>query len=615
MREIKENLELAQELKNKSLILDIETWSDYDIKSNFDMYVNTAKVRFVGMYSYITNKFYNIRVTDDSRDIIKRFIERHDTIITFNGDGFDIPILKNNYMYPNKNLISLDMNIILGNNKQRGHKLRGMLMGYKFKDNSLRTIAKTMNLDVQKGDIDYKIFQKQSYTPHELDEIFKYLKADVEVTKQMFEKTYDFWLPFVNMISKDNIKKWSFLNVSIASLVYKTICNLAYLPEEYGEHGEKQDIGGRVIEPKVEEARNLWYFDITSLYPHLYVMFNLSGEVYIGGFSGNDMFKVNGCYNNTEQSRVTKVIYDILKERIRLKKEDPDNPMVYALKIVINTIYGCSRSPVFKSLYTPNAGVDCCLLGQQVHRFMEEELKNKGYDVVAGDTDGLMCVNSKVTKEEAKKHLEDIKNKILDNVPFKAETFNIDIETGDKIEYMMWVKNYKTNKYNKKNYIYIYKKNGERKVKIMGLPIKKSNATKLGMLIYKKYLEQEILNKSSGKFEKDYLIQLIKQEVEKDISLMAIEYKCNEYNSYSPAGKCGLNAQISLKYLSGKSGRIKLIKNKRVGQVGNKFKYCTIKEAQENNLTYKDLDLTKIFNELEPFTRGELEVVKTKTYF
>ena len=340
MKEIKEHLELAQELKSKALVLDIETWSEYDIKSNFDMYIQTARVRFVGMYSYITNKFYNVRVTDDSRDKILRFIEQHDTIITFNGDGFDIPILKNNNMYPDKYLISLDMQVILGNNKRHGHKLRGMLMGYKFKDNSLRTIAKTMNLDVQKGDIDYTIFRKQSYTSQELEEINKYLQADVEVTKQMFEKAYEFWIPFVNLISIDDVKKWSFLTVSIASLVYKSLCNLAELPELYDDAGERQDIGGRVIEPKVDEARDVWYLDVTSLYPHMYIMFNLFDEINNGGFNGNEMFKVNGCYNNKEQSRVTKVIYDILKERIRLKKEDPDNPMVYALKIIINTSYG-----------------------------------------------------------------------------------------------------------------------------------------------------------------------------------------------------------------------------------------------------------------------------------
>jgi hypothetical protein len=106
-----------------------------------------------------------------------------------------------------------------------------------------------------------------------------------------------------------------------------------------------------------------------------------------------------------------------------------------------------------------------------------------------------------------------------------------------------------------------------------------------------------------GKFEKSWIVSLINKELKNNISLMAQEYRCQPFESYSNKGKHSIWAQISKAYLNGRGGYIKLIKNAKIGRIGEDDKYCSIEEAEKANLQEHDLDLTKVMNELAPFTK------------
>ncbi len=204
----------------------------------------------------------------------------------------------------------------------------------------------------------------------------------------------------------------------------------------------------------------------------------------------------------------------------------------------------------------------------------------------------------------------------MDNVPFPSHTFELESETGPlPVDYFMFVPDLKTGKFKKKNYAYIYGPENNKKVKIMGLPIKKSNATELGMRIFKDQIEPRMLKEKSGKFESQWIADHLKEVLKDDMELMAVEYKCSPFDTYAVGGRNGINAQTSLKYLDGKGGQIKLLKNNKIGKVGKAFKYCTLEEAREAGLTYKDLDLKKVFNELQPFSKTKVEFVRTRSFF
>jgi len=592
--------------KKDILILDIETYSEADINQEFDKYVETAKVKWIGFYSYNSEKYHEIEVLGNENLVIE-FIRAHKFIITFNGDDFDIPILKNNNLWPEGYKISGDLKKILSSNILWGKK-RGELMGYKYKKDKLKIMSKVMGTPVEKGDIDYMIFKKDIYSDDEKTEIKKYLRIDIELTKFLFDKVYNFWLPFSNFISEKNRDKYCWITSSIASVVYKTACNIMNWPETYGEKGEKTKGGGRTIEPRVEEAWDVWYLDVTSLYPHIYAMFSLLCEVNAEtekAWHGNQFFKVEGYYDISKPHKLALDMMQKLKTRLKLKKEDPTNGLIYAYKIYLNTFYGTNRSKVFENLYTPNSGKDCCYLGRQINRIMETMMDNMGYTTIAGDTDSVFVQyrDGIKTYDEVKESLKMIVAFINTNVPFPQETFNIDIEK--KIDYIMYVKE-EGKKAKKKNYAYVYsKKDGSKHLIVMGLPIIKTNSTKLGPLILEKHIKPRMIKELRGKFEKSWMEKLIKEELEKDLGLMLIEYKSSAYTSYKFLGRSCLTAQISKHYLNEKSGIISLIKNKRIGRVGGAFKYCTLEESKD--LDISDLDLKKVYNELSPFVNGGLE--------
>lgn len=466
--ELKKQLD---EVKKSVLVYDIETSSSYpdtgepiNIATDFEDYVKFAKVKWFGMYSYKYDEYVNTEVYG-SEDTIKSYIAKHDFICGFNSEAFDTPIMFNNDLFPEGYKKQIDVQQILGNDKYKGHKDRGSLMGFKFKKNSLKVIAETMKLETQKGDIDYNIFFQDTYTDEQREEIIKYLEADVKATKQMFDKLWDYWMPFTEFLTDEDVLNLSWIKSSIASLTYKAACKVIGVEPTYGEKSDitKEEMGGRVIEPKYEEARNVWYVDFTSLYPHIFAMFNLFAEVDFSygcddghGHScseddfwhGNDLFTVKGYYDITKQHPLSEDIKSKLKLRKEIKANDPGNPQEHAIKIFLNSLYGAARSPIFEQIHTENCGWDCCWLGQQINELAEDMMTDFGFETIAGDTDSIFVVLKKDiphpitekgmgTEEDYVRFcLKEIVKKILDNVPFPADTFDIDIENF--LHYVMW---------------------------------------------------------------------------------------------------------------------------------------------------------------------------------
>jgi len=663
---IKMNPEL-QAIKNSALVFDIETSSHYSngkevsIRTDFENYVELAKVKWFGAYSYKHQKGYSLNAITE-RDKIEELIAEHDVLVGFNNEDFDYPIIcNNNLVDEHKKHTHVDCMVILGTaNRQTKsgypYKNRGIQMGYKFKSNSLKCIAETMEVETQKGDIDYSIFHKNEWTESETEDIKKYLKADVLATKQIFDKMWDFWLPFTGFVDDKYIYDLSWLRNSIASLTYKSACKVLDVEPSYADKVSSfEEMGGRVIEPKYEEATKVWYIDFASLYPHIFSCFNLFSEVdraqYPDAWTGGTLFETRGAYDISDWNPLSKAVAERLKERMRLKKEDKDNPMVYALKIFLNALYGVVRSSIFEKVHTTNAGWDCCWIGQQIQEFTEDMMKQFGFETIAGDTDSIFVM----TKDESKNNeayvrqcINEVVDILKDNMPFPVDTFKIDIE--NYIDYILFpfsdepvvdtkvrallkdgltedyyakeedkkivIVNQKTGKVvkrgrswvkerrgKKKNYLYVYESDGIYKTQITGLPIKKDNSAPLAMKIFREVLEPRILESKSAKFDRAYIESVIAEYLEDKavLELLAVEYKVNAVESYKKESQ--IQAQISAGYFNGQRGIIKLIKNSKIGNAGKGMKYCTIDEAKEANLTIDDIDLEKVRNELEVFIK------------
>lgn len=642
-----------ENIKKRVLVLDIETAALdrygrlIDIKTHFDDYVKAAECKWIGIYSYRSGRYHLMQVAGNEHRI-KALLQSHDFIVGHNIEDFDFPIVDNNKLIPPDEMMEqqgydtpkrftlIDTQIIMGQSvyltrSGQKYKNRGVLMGYKFKKNSLAHMAEVMGLNALKGDIDYHIFIKDSWTDEEKEEIRKYLKADVQMTKEIFDKLWEYWLPFTEFLDDKNIRNLSWIRSSIASLTYKAACNSLGVVETYGDvMSEKEEVGGRVIEPRVQEARNMYYCDVNSLYPHNYAQFNLFNEVEEKDITpdmkiwhGDELFKVEGYYDISEQHKMAEVVGERLKQRMYLKKHDPTNPKVYALKIFLNSLYGAQRSAIFENIYTPNGGGDCCRIGQTIHRYMEQRLDDMGFDVIMGDTDGVGAV-PRYEKHDNDAYVEQclktISDEIKSHAPFPLETFGIGIDF--KAEYIMFpfslqpiqddegnnIKKgnrlVKKLKGKKKNYLYI---RDDGKIKIMGMPIIKDNATQLGPMIFEKILTPLILSRRRAKFTTEEMDHIVDTVMKKPgaIDMVAQEYKVKKAESYKNPNQ--IQAQISKEYFNGDSGVINLIKNKKVGRVGKGKKYATIEEIHDARLKLEDIDLEKLRNELEPFIEVDID--------
>jgi len=642
-------------IKNSCLVYDIECSSHYpdgreiNIASDFDNYIKFAKVKWIGFYSFKDNKEYFFVANNNNAQEIMKFFTEYNTLIGFNSESFDFPILINNgYVDIEKKYLHIDLMQIMGtstfkNRSGYAFKNRGALMDFKFKNNSLRCMAETMELEYLKGDIDYKLFHKTTWTIEEEKEIIAYLRNDIMATKCIFEQLWSYWLPFAELLDVKDIYNLSWIRSSIASLTYKAACKVLNTEPTYGEglENEAEQMGGNVYLPTYEELKGVWYVDVGSLYPHMFAMANLPAEIknvitHDGKhiWHGNDIFKVKGYYNISKWHPLSEYIASKLKERIALKESDKNNPMVYTLKIFLNGLYGIFRSPIFEKIHTPNCGWDCCWLGQQVQALIKEMLEQFGFEVVMGDTDSCFFIakeGTENTKEYVRDCLNQIAEVIKDNFPFPIDTFKIGIE--HYLDYLMVPfeeqpivgedgKNLKNGnrlilerKGKKKNYVMVYKDKDEVVVDLVGLPIKKDNATALGMRIYEEVLKPEIIKNMRAKFPASYIQKVLNDYLKKPeiMELISQEYKVKSAQSYK---NNAIQKQISTSYFGGQEGVIKLIKNNKVGKVGKGTFYCTIQEAIDAKLTADELDLEKVNQELSPFVEyqePEIEVKNVET--
>ena len=285
------------------------------------------------------------------------------------------------------------------------------------------------------------------------------------------------------------------------------------------------------------------------------------------------------------------------------------------------------RSPIFEKVHTPNCGWDCCYLGQQCQALIKEMLEQFGFEVVMGDTDSCFFIakegtdNSRAYVQECLTQIADI---IKDNFPFPVDTFKIGIE--HYLDYLMVPFEEQTitledgsnkkeggrlvyeRKGKKKNYLMIYKDKEETIVKLVGLPIKKDNATALGIKIFDEVLKPEIIKNTRAKFPKSFIESKVNEYLQRPeaMELISQEYKVNAASSYKT--NC-IQAQISKGYFKGMDGVIRLVKNQKLGKAGKGTLYCTIQEAIDAKLTVAELDLEKVFNELEPFVEYQAKVV------
>jgi len=583
MKWIKKNNETLF-ISDDVLIFDVETTS---------LDTASAVMKFFGAFSFKYNQYYFF--TNEHHKEIQDLINGHRVVVGYNSRNYDISVMENDInKYNFEYKIRIDLMRVLFQPETRKSvresiiKVQGKVLKDVIQNHKLKTIAQALSLSVQKGDIDYNIFKQESWSKEESQEILKYLYADVKITKELFEYMYKEFLPMKSLMSPDDQRKYNWYRTSTGSYTYKVICYQAGLEEEYGEHsGKKQYEGGYVAEPAGETFRgDIYLLDFSSAYPHSFLM----GNLYSHGckccsdeekWSGNELFPVTGRYCTKGPGKIEQVIKRLYLQRLEYKKNN--DPREFAIKVLINTLYGISGSSVFKSVYSLNTASDCTLIARQMIKLARDMFEKAGYQLIYTDTDSIFLLDPFKDKTRMLNIRDSLIQTIKTNVPFPQDTFDMTIDA--EIKRIWFFKDYNGD-FKKKNYVYITKK--DDKIKIKGLPIIKSECSKVSQMVMAK-IKAQIIERTNIKFPEDYIKNIVFNMLKEDITLVANYYKVKAADSYK-SQSC-IQAQIASAHGEGEHW---LVPNKVVGDVGKVKKYCTLTQASE--LALEDLDLKKIWD-------------------
>jgi DNA polymerase elongation subunit (family B) len=568
---------MKYDISDKILFLDIETDS---------LNIEDANLKFIGCMNEKGEVWMAEWNEKTKEELIKKIDTAH-KIITFNGENFDLPILsRHGVNIPRWQ--SIDVFSVF--------KTRAVLLkpgGYK--SYSLKNLIKEVGIKTDgKGTIDYHIFMKNKWTPEEYDEIYTYLKQDLVVTKQLWDFLISKFDSLKDFISDQDAKNFKHITSSTGAYGYKAICCSLGLKEEYIDSEEHSPYeGAYVMAPLKEHVHgDVLYVDATSLYPMLYVHSNLFSSKCLcctdeEKWHGNDMFKIEGKYCSKQQGKIENLIKKLFLQRKEYKIQH--DPKEFAIKLILNSIYGTSSKQSFKHLYSKYTASDCTFLARQIIEYAKKTFNDAGFEVIYADTDSnLINLNGK-TKEECLALSKKISYDVSHAFPFPWEEFDFKLE--DEIDYIQFFKD-KTGQLLKKNYIYINKKG---KMIIKGLDVIKKNCSDLGLHIFEEHLKKQILERKDCLFDKSYIDGLITDAIKKNKLIISKTFNIKDHGEYD--SKTSIYNLIKEKY---GMGEIKMIKNHKIG-AGKGVKYCSLEEAEQLNIS--DLDLDDVYKELSPFIK------------
>ena len=326
-------------------IIDIETDSEIVFEAN---------LKFFGGLDCDSGEVTIFDYTERTK--IRNYLKHHKVLVGYNIKNFDIPILQNYgiKLYGHQIVDLWEALAPIGDqtfgtyNKNRLHDINPGLI---LKNYKLKTIISALKLDKQnKGDIDYNIFKKNSWTIEEKNKIEEYLTQDLVIEYKLFDWYVNTFKPLEQYIKEEDVENYKHLTCASGSLAYKVMCYLTENEEDYENWAISREIkrtaprieGGHHIHARWEKVRGkIICKDFTSHYPTILLMYNLL---------------------TTEQG---KALHKLLIERITAKQKG-DKAKATALKVPINSIYGLLGNPTFINIYNPIAANDCTKYGREL---------------------------------------------------------------------------------------------------------------------------------------------------------------------------------------------------------------------------------------------------------
>jgi len=434
-------------------------------------------------------RFYD---EDNEKGMIEdvfNLIKDYPLLITYNGDGFDLPYLYNraerlgidkntNPLYMMRDSATLKEGVHLDLYRTLSNRaFQIYAFGQKYTDFSLNSVSKGL-LNEQKLDYGIEIDKMTLY------QIGKYCQNDAYLTYKLTSFNDDLLMNLLVVISRigrmpiDDISRMGVSQWIRSLLYYEHRKNNMLIPrrEEIDKRStevkndavikDKKYRGGLVVEPKEGIHFDVTVMDFASLYPSIIKVKNLSYETVRCSHTEckKNMIPQTNHWVCTKKNGLTSVLIGSLRDlRVNYYKTMSKNQnltneerqlytvVAAALKVILNASYGVMGAQIFPLYFLPAAEATTAT-GRHIILDTIEKCRELNVDVLYGDTDSIFVKNP--TEQQMQTIINQAKN-----------NHGVELEVEKEYRYVVLSDR-------KKNYLGVTK-NG--KVDVKGLTGKKSH--------------------------------------------------------------------------------------------------------------------------------------------
>jgi len=402
-------------------------------------------------------------------------MKKYPLLITYNGDGFDLPYLYNragrlgidrqkNPLYMMRDSATLTDGVHLDLYRTMSNRaFQIYAFGQKYSDFSLNSVSKGL-LGEEK--IDYGI----ALDDLTLYQTAKYCQNDARLTYNLTSFINDLLMNLLIVISRiarmpiDDISRMGVSQWIRRLLYYEHRQNGILIPRRQELDNKSSNVineavikdkkfrGGLVVDPVEGIHFDVTVMDFASLYPSIIKVKNLSYETVR---CSHDACKKNTIPQTnhwvcTKKNGLTSVLIGSLrdlrvnyyknmakKDTLTVEEKQLFTVVSQALKVILNASYGVMGAEIFPLYFLPAAEATTAT-GRHIILSTINKCKESGIDVLYGDTDSLFV------KKPTSKQIEDIitKAKMDHNVELEIEKeYRYVVLSGRKKNYLGVTKN------------------------------------------------------------------------------------------------------------------------------------------------------------------------------
>ncbi|MFA5071605.1 MAG: DNA-directed DNA polymerase [Candidatus Pacearchaeota archaeon] len=409
--------------------------------------------------------FPYVEYVKDEAELLEKFAEivkkiSPDFITGYFSDGFDFPYLK---ARAQKHNVRLDLGLdgsqlkfsrgIMTTAKINGivhiDLLRFIQTAYsQYMSSETLSLNEVSNEFLGESKKSFEFKHSSKIKSDEWEKYFEYNLQDSVLTFKLFNKIWPDLMEFTKTMQEP------VFDVSRNGMSRNVEDYILHHLNKFNEIPEKRPTYDEIAERKVREKyegafvftptpglyENLCIFDFTSMHASIMVTYNLSKATLLDkeeikknkNYVESPEFEFNDekrkFYFSKEPGFFPSLLKEVVELRKKYKKELKEKPDAIkkarsnAFKLLANAYYGYMGF-FGARYYSVEAAASTLAFVRKFNKWTMEKAKEKGYQVIFGDTDSIGFLLGKKTKEDAKQFLKELNSELPGIMELELEDF------------------------------------------------------------------------------------------------------------------------------------------------------------------------------------------------